>query len=42
MIYNIVLVSGVQSTVSGLFCFCRVYSIIRYYKILGIIPGAMQ
>ena len=38
LIYNIVLVSGVQSSDS---VFCRLYSIIGYYKIMCIIPYAI-
>ena len=48
LIYNIVLVSGVQQSESVIYLythiynFFRLFSIIDYYKILNIIPCAIQ
>ena len=43
LIYNIVLVSGVQQSDSVIYiCFFRLFSIIGYYKILNIVPCAIQ
>ena len=39
LIYNIMLVSGIQHSGSD---FCRLHSILGYYKILGIILCAIQ
>ena len=39
LIYNIILVSGAQLSDQY---FCRLYSIISYYKIMAIIPCAIQ
>ena len=45
LIYNLVLVSGVQQSDSVLyilFIFFRLFSIIGYYKIMSIVPTAIQ
>ena len=41
LIYNVVLVSGIQPSDSVIFFF-RFFSIIGYYKILNIVPCAIQ
>ena len=41
LIYNVVLVSGVQQNNSVLHIYCFIFSIMVYYKILNIVPWAI-